>query len=210
MKDNCTRIAVILDRSGSMQSLAEATVAGFNAFIDEQKKLAGECSVRLIQFDDKYEVVFDKPLQDVSELTQAVYLPRGTTALLDAEGRTILELGEYLTALKEEDRPSKVIVLILTDGLENASTDFTLAKVAALIKQQRETYGWEFIYLGANQDAGAVAATMNIPRGSTMTYNASPQAMGQTIYSASNYVRATRAGTRGLFSDEDRKNAMAR
>lgn len=162
MKDNFTRIAIVLDRSGSMESVREATIAGFNQFIEEQKKAPGEATVKLVQFDDQYEQVFDKPLQDVPQLTQAMFVPRGWTALLDAQGRTIVALGAELAALKEEERPSKVLMMTLTDGHENRSKEFTLERVAALIKEQKEKYRWEFVFLGANQDAVKVAASMKL------------------------------------------------
>ena len=133
MKANYTRIAVILDRSGSMQSVCEATVAGFNEFVRTQQSLPGEVKLKLVQFDDRYEVVFDEPLHQVPELTQQTFVPRGMTALLDAQGRTIVELGAELAEQPEEERPSKVIVLTLTDGLENASKSFTRDRVAELI-----------------------------------------------------------------------------
>src|ERR1035437_5983097 len=159
MKENRARIAVILDRSGSMSSVRESTVSGFNEFIRSQRALPGDVSVKLVQFDDQYEVVFDKRLADVPELTQDLFVPRGRTALFDAQGRTIVALGEELAALAESERPSKVIGMTLTDGLENASQHFTVEIISALIKQQIEVYKWDFVFLGASQVAIRTAAT---------------------------------------------------
>ena len=209
MRDNHTRIAVILDRSGSMGSCRESTVTGFNTFIREQKKLPGTATVKLVQFDDEYEIVFDKPLQDAPELTQETFVPRGSTALLDAQGRTIIELGKELEAMAESERPSKVIVVTLTDGQENASTDFTTEKIAEMIKHQRETYGWDFVFLGANQDAVKVGIAMNISPQASMTYKTSVQGMANTMRAASNYVKLSRSGLAPSFSEEERGMAMA-
>ena len=134
MKENCARIAIILDRSGSMASVRESTIAGFNEFIRAQRQLPGEVMVKLVQFDDQYDVVFDKPLADVPELTQDLFVPRGMTALFDAQGKTIVALGEELAALPEAQRPSKVIVMTLTDGLESASKEYGVDKIASLVE----------------------------------------------------------------------------
>ncbi len=209
MKKDFTRIAVLLDRSGSMQTLREATVGGFNEFVRSQLAVPGEASLKLVQFDDQYEVVFDKPLTEVPLLTQDMFVPRGWTALLDAQGRTIEELGTELAAMDESERPSKVMVLTLTDGLENASKLFTLERVAGLVKQQREVYSWEFVYLGANQDAVKVAETMNIPAPMAMSYSAHPDAVQRTIGAAGTLFQRARAGQKAGFSEKDRKAAMA-
>lgn len=209
MRESTTRIAIILDRSGSMESVREATIAGFNEFIEQQKKLPGEATVKLIQFDDQYEEVFDKPLQDVPELTQAMFAPRGWTALWDAQGRTITTVGAELAVLPEDQRPSKVIVMTLTDGIENRSKEFSLERVSELIKRQKEVYNWEFIFLGANQDAVKTARAMNIAPQAAVTYSANAAAMGNVMRSASAYVRGVRGGSRHMaFTDEDRLKAI--
>jgi hypothetical protein len=210
MKDHSTRIAIILDRSGSMESCKESTVTGFNEFIRNQKKIPGEATVRLVQFDDQYETVFDKPLLDCPELTQTAFVPRGSTALLDAQGRAIAELGRELTALPEQERPSKVIVVTLTDGLENASKDYSIEKIGDMIREQRDRYNWDFVFLGANQDAVATAAAINIPAPSAMSYSASKAGIAATMAAVSHYVGASRAGKAAAFSAEDRKAAMGK
>ena len=208
MKDNFTRIAIVLDRSGSMESCKESTVAGFNEFIRAQKEIPGEATVKLVQFDDQYETVFDKPLKECPELTQNTFVPRGSTALLDAQGRTIVELGQELAALPESERPSKVIVVTLTDGLENASKEYNLDKIGAMIREQRDKYNWDFVFLGANQDAIATAAAMSIPLPSAMSYSTSKAGIAATMAAVSHYVGAARKGKAAAFSAEDRKSAM--
>jgi hypothetical protein len=208
MKDNFTRIAIVLDRSGSMESCKESTVAGFNEFIRTQREIPGEATVKLVQFDDQYETVFDKPLKQCPELTQNTFVPRGSTALLDAQGRTIVELGQELAALPEQERPSKVIVVTLTDGLENASKQYNLDKIGEMIREQRDKYNWDFVFLGANQDAIATAAAMSIPLPSAMSYSTSKAGVAATMAAVSHYVGAARKGNAAAFSTEDRKSAM--
>ena len=208
MKDNFTRIAIILDRSGSMESCKESTVAGFNEFIRSQKEIPGEATVKLVQFDDQYETAFDKRLEECPELNQSTFVPRGSTALLDAQGRTIVELGQELAALPESERPSKVIVVTLTDGLENASRQYNLEKIGEMIREQRDKYNWDFVFLGANQDAIATAAAMSIPLPSAMSYSTSKAGIAATMAAVSNYVGAARKGKAAAFSAEDRKAAV--
>jgi hypothetical protein len=208
MKDNFTRIAIILDRSGSMESCKESTVAGFNEFIRAQRELPGEAMVKLVQFDDQYETIFDMNLKSCPELTQNTFVPRGSTALFDAQGRTIVELGQELAALPEQERPSKVIVVTLTDGLENASKQYNLQQIGEMIKEQRDKYSWDFVFLGANQDAVATAAAMCIPLPSAMSYSASKAGIAATMAAVSHYVGAARGGKVAAFSAEERKAAM--
>ena len=200
MKDGFTRLALILDRSGSMATIEEATVAGVNKFIAEQKQVPGTATLKLVQFDDVYEEVFDTPIAEAPELTlsktprpgQKTYEPRGCTALLDAIGRTITELGSGLAAMPEDARPSKVIVVIMTDGLENASKVFTTHQVLDMVVLQRDTYKWDFVYLGANQDAIATAATMGIAAPSAMNYAANRTATTNAVHAMSAAVRRSR------------------
>jgi len=208
MRNNFTRIAIVLDRSGSMESCKESTVSGFNEFIRTQQELPGEAMVKLVQFDDRYETVFDMNLKLCPELTQNTFVPRGSTALLDAQGRTIVELGKELAALPENERPSKVIVVTLTDGLENASKEYNLERIGELIREQRDKYNWDFVFLGANQDAIQTAAAMNIPLPSAMSYSTSKAGIAATMAAVSHYVGSARKGKAAAFSEEDRKSAM--
>ena len=153
-KPNFIEIAVVLDRSGSMASVRSDTIGGFNAFVTDQRKNLGEVKLSLAQFDDFYEVVYDgKPILEVPLLTEATFVPRGCTALLDAVGKTINALGERLAKTPEHLRPSLVVFVILTDGMENASKEFKLEQVKEMIKHQTEKYSWQFVFLGADQNA---------------------------------------------------------
>ena len=147
-------------------------------------------------------------LKSCPELTQNTFVPRGSTALFDAQGRTIVELGRELAALPEHERPSKVIVVTLTDGLENASKQYNLQQIGEMIKEQRDKYSWDFVFLGANQDAVATAAAMSIPLPSAMSYSTSKAGIAATMAAVSQYVGAARGGKVAAFSAEERKAAM--
>lgn len=163
MDQDLTEIVVVADRSGSMAKLATDTIGGFNTFLDEQKKLPGKALLTYVQFDTEYEVVHNgRYIRDVPALTAETYVPRGMTALLDAVGKTIAEVGVRLSKTPEELRPSKLIMVIITDGLENSSKEYELAQVKKMIEHQQTKYRWEFCYLGANQDAFLVGAGMGI------------------------------------------------
>ena len=217
MKDGFTRLALVLDRSGSMASIEEATVAGVNKFIEEQKQVSGTATLKLVQFDDVYEELFDTPIAEAPELTlsktpregQKTYEPRGSTALLDAIGRTVTELGTALAALPEEERPSKVIVVIMTDGLENASRVYSKDKVLTMITEQRDIYKWDFVYLGANQDAIATAATMGIDAASSITYQPNSAAAANVVNAMSAAVRRSRESGQGVsYTPGERKASL--
>ena len=163
MNPHLTEIAFILDRSGSMEAMVEPAISGFNRLLREQQQTPGSARFTLVLFDDQYEVpVQSQPIAEVVELDVTTYVPRGSTALLDAIGRTIDDLGVKLGATPEADRPGQVIVAILTDGMENASSHFTWRQVSARIRHQTDTYQWKFLFLGANQDAIATAGRLSI------------------------------------------------
>ena len=218
MKENSMHIAMILDRSGSMSSIQEATVEGVNAFLAEQRQSTAEVSLLLVQFDDQYEQVFSGPIANAPFLTlsenpasnQVRFEPRGMTALLDAMGRTMDEVGKSLSSLPEDQRPAKVVIVTMTDGEENASNTYTRQQIADIIQHQRDVYKWEFQFLAANQDAIATAAAMNIPRGSAITYTASAGGARAVIASASRNVRdyAMPSAAMPMFSAEDRAAAV--
>jgi hypothetical protein len=137
-----------------MDLIKTDAIGGFNHFLEEQKKLPGDAKFTLVMFDHEYMTLVDGIyIQYASPLDETTYCPRGSTALLDAIGRTVTTVGERLCKTPEHERPSKVIVAILTDGMENASREYTRSKIFEMIKRQREVYYWEFIYLAANQDA---------------------------------------------------------
>jgi hypothetical protein len=156
-------IAYILDRSGSMQPMQEPAVAAFNDFVRSQLEVPGEARLTLVQFDDRYEVpIAALRVQDVPQLTAATYTPRGSTALLDAIGRTIKDFDIRLQKLPAAHQPAKVILAIFTDGEENASREYTAKHISDLIHLYRDTKGWEFLFLAANQDAIASASAMHM------------------------------------------------
>ncbi|HNQ06395.1 MAG TPA: vWA domain-containing protein [Tetrasphaera sp.] len=163
-----THLYFLLDRSGSMQSIKTDTEGGFAAFIAEQRNAAGRCRVTLAQFDNAYEVVYAD--LDVALVEPLTLQPRGTTALLDAIGRLVTEAGQSLARLPEAERPGTVVVAIMTDGLENASKEWTHAAVKALIEQQERDYLWQFLYMGADQDAIEVGARIGVAAANSLTY----------------------------------------
>ena len=163
MKENLTEMVFILDRSGSMSNLTKDTIGGFNTMIENQKKEDGDAVLTTVLFDDMYELLHDGiNIQDVKELTNKEYYARGMTALLDAIGKTINTVGERLNKTKEEDRPSKIIFVITTDGQENSSKEFTQKQIKEMIEHQTNTYNWQFMFLGANIDAVSTAQSFGI------------------------------------------------
>lgn len=162
MNKNVTEIIFLLDRSGSMSGLESDTIGGFNAFIKKQSELEGETLVTAVMFDDQYEVLWNGIDAKNVKLTDREYYVRGCTALLDAVGKTILDVGHRLSMAIEEQKPGKVIFVITTDGMENASREFNYDKVKELIKHQQEKYNWEFIFMGANIDAVKEADSLGI------------------------------------------------
>ncbi|MDO5286003.1 MAG: VWA domain-containing protein [Actinomycetia bacterium] len=211
-RSSLTHIELLLDRSGSMQSIKTDVEGGFDAFMEEQRRQPGECTVSLAQFDDRYEVVYTaRPLAEVPPLALS---PRGTTAMLDAIGRSVTELGARLAALPENERPGTVIVAIMTDGMENASREWTYDAVKKLITQQEEVYSWVFLYLGADQDAVQVGAQMGIAADQSMTFDRqrSREAYGAVAASVSAYRQASdlpmaERRARAAFTDDQRRTA---
>ena len=210
MKNHYSEIAFVLDRSGSMESCREATIGGFNSFLQEQQKTEGLARLTLILFNDEYLVPIDAlPVAEILPLDNDSYVPRGSTALLDAIGRTIDELGARLAALSEKDRPLQVIVAILTDGLENSSQDYTWQQIADVIKQQSEQYRWTFLFLGANQDAIETAAQMNIKATNAAAYVADAAGLHASASSLTRKVRALRRVSMGKATAEECQDAAA-
>jgi hypothetical protein len=202
-----SRIAVVLDRSGSMASVRKETIDGFNEFVNGLRSEPGECSLKLVQFNQKYQEVFDKPLSDVPLLTEETFVPGGNTALFDAIGGTVVSLGEDLKKMPEADRPQKVIVMILTDGMENASQEYTQDKIREMVTHQKEVYAWDFVFLGSNQDAVLTASKFGIHQQSAMTYGATGQSMQAVMSVATRYANTTRARGSAAFTEEERKKA---
>jgi hypothetical protein len=207
---NKTLIAALLDRSGSMQDIAADMRGGFDSFIAKERAQAGTTVVTLAQFDDRYDIVYqDRPVVGVPPLTLE---PRGMTALLDAIGRFITEVGAGLAALPEDERPGDVTVLVLTDGHENASAEWTVEAVRALITQQETVYGWDFVFLGANMDAVAVGTNLGFAPGKSLTYDAEGAAVGSAwdavgSYNARKRVRGVMPAASIVFQEAEREAA---
>ena len=173
MKKNLTELVFILDRSGSMAGLEKDTIGGFNAMIEKQKAEDGEAYISTVLFDNYSEVIHDRvALTAVPKLTEKEYYVRGCTALLDAVGGAIHHIGNVHKYAREEDRPEKTLFVITTDGMENASHRYSYDKVKAMITRQKEKYGWEFLFLGANIDAAKEAARFGIDADRAANYHA--------------------------------------
>ena len=192
MNPEITEIAYILDRSGSMEPMREPAVAAFNDFLKSQLDVPGDARLTLVQFDNAYEVpIAARPLHEVEPLTAADYVPRGSTALLDAIGRTIKETDRRIQSLPPDQQPGKVIFAVFTDGEENASREFTHRHLADLIQIYQDQKGWAFLFLAANQDAIATAAQMNIRRQNSATIEKAT--LGMARHSSRAFSRKIRA-----------------
>ena len=188
-----TEIVCIIDRSGSMQAIRQDAIGGFNQFLEAQKAVPGEALFTLALFDHEYLLVQDAvPLDNANPMSNETFVPRGTTALLDAIGRTVNSIGARLHA--SQSKPDKVIVLILTDGAENASTEFSSAKIKEMIEHQQQKYAWEFVFLGANQDAITAGAAIGIPAHNTVQFAADAQGTADAYRSMSVMSTAYRTG----------------
>ena len=163
MKKNLTELVMILDRSGSMGGLESDTIGGYNSMLKKQREAEGEVLVSTVLFDDRSEVLYDRvPLEKMPQMTEKEYYVRGCTALLDAVGGAVRHIGNVHKYAREEDRPEKTIFVITTDGLENASREYSCERVKKMIERQKEKYGWEFLFLGANIDAVETAGQIGI------------------------------------------------
>ena len=194
MKEELTEIISIVDRYGSMESILDDAIGGFNTFLRSQQDQPGEAKLSLILFDHEYQIVHQAvDIQQVEPLNQDTYVPRGSTALLDAVGKTIDAVGERLAATAESEKPSQVIVSILTDGYENASQTYSKPKVAEMIKHQTEKYNWAFEFQAANMDAFAAAKELSIAPDRVVQFEATSQGVREAFAQQSQRISAIRS-----------------
>jgi uncharacterized protein YegL len=196
MKKDLTELVFILDRSGSMAGLESDTIGGYNALLEKQKQQPGEAIITTVLFDDHYELLHDRiTLRGIAPITENEYFVRGSTALLDAVGKTIHKISNAQKHTAEEERAGQVMIVITTDGLENASREFSYDKVRKLIEHQKSKHGWEFIFLGANMDAVATAAQFGIAHDRAATFHSDHQGTElnyQVLCDAVSSVRAAK------------------
>lgn len=193
-KKGLSEIIAIVDRSGSMNSIKSDAIGGFNSFIKGQKSEDGEANMTLVLFDDRYETPYTaKTINEVKELDGNTFVPRGMTALYDAIGRSIVEAKERIKTMKEDDKPEQVIIAILTDGGENASSEYTQESVKKMIEEQTKA-DWGFIFLAANQDATLSAQNIGIAGQYTMNFAGSSRGVTKSFDAMNNTVAAYRTG----------------
>jgi len=193
-RQGLTEVLFVVDQSGSMANLVEDVIGGFNCFLEDQRKLPGLCYVTLTLFASRCHLVYKcKPIHLVPKMDRETYQPGGNTALLDAIGTTIVEAGQEYGRRQEADKPEKVIMVIVTDGEENASRKYAKVIVKALIEQQQRDWGWQFVYLGANQDAFAEAGRLGVSPTTTANFRACGQSVSNAYAALSDSVKNFRA-----------------
>jgi len=194
MRKGLTEMVFILDRSGSMNGLERDTIGGFNGMLGKQRGEPGEANVTTVLFDDKYEIIHDRvSIEAVRPMTEREYYTRGCTALLDAVGRTISRMGNVQKYMPEELRAEKVIFVIVTDGYENSSREYDWERVRRMIRRQKEKYGWEFLFLGANMDAEEEAEKFGIQRDRAATYSNDSEGVGLNFVVMEKTIRTLRS-----------------
>ena len=205
MKKNLTELVFILDRSGSMAGLEADTIGGFNAMIEKQRGEPGEAVISTVLFDNETEVIHDRvSLDRVPALTEKEYDVRGCTALLDAVGGAIHHIGNVHKYAREEDRPERTLFIFTTDGMENASREYTYDRVRKMIEHEREKYGWEFLFLGANIDAAREAARFGISEDRAANYHADREGTA-VVYEAMSEAVCSVRSCRPMSADWKRR-----
>ena len=201
-----TELVFILDRSGSMAGLEKDTIGGFNSMLDKQRNEVGEAVVSTVLFDNENEVIHDRiSIENVPKLTEKEYYVRGCTALLDAVGGAINHIGNVHKYARKEDVPERTLFIITTDGMENASRRYTYGKVRKMIERQKEKYGWEFLFLGANIDAAAEAGKFGIDEDMSANYNCDSVGTALNFEVIGEAISSVRACSAPLSSDWKRK-----
>ncbi|MCB9057817.1 MAG: VWA domain-containing protein [Calditrichae bacterium] len=200
-----TDITIVLDRSGSMEEIREFTIKGFNTFVKQQKKTEGKAALTLVQFSNKFETLYEaRDIKKVKDISYQTYVPHGTTALLDTIGHSILAADSRIAEFK----PDHIIFVIITDGYENASYKYNLSAINELIDERKE---WEFVFLGANQDAIKEAGSMGISPDRSLTFLADSEGVTDLFYDVSNNIKNVREGKSDFFfSQEQRKKQNRR
>ncbi len=193
MKKGLVEIVFILDRSGSMSGLENETIGGFNSTIEKQKNEPGEAYISTVLFDNQMEVIHDRvPIQNIPPLTTKEYFACGSTALLDAIGNAIHHIGNVHKYARDEDRPEKTIVIITTDGYENASRKYSLDRVRMMVERQKTKYGWEFLFLGANIDSIETARSFGIDKHHATNYMPDSTGMEKLYDAEERFIRLHR------------------
>ena len=201
-----TELVFILDRSGSMAGLEKDTIGGFNAMLEKQRKEPGDAVVSTVLFDNQAEVIHDRvALADVPDLTDREYYVRGCTALLDAVGGAIHHIGNVHKYARREDVPEKTLFIITTDGMENASRRYTYDKVRRMIEREKEKYGWEFLFLGANIDAAVEAKRFGIDESMAANYHCDEEGTALNYEVISEAITSVRACAAPLSADWKQK-----
>jgi hypothetical protein len=190
---NYTDITAIIDRSGSMSIVQKDMEGGFNTFLEEQKKTPGEATITLVEFDDRYDVVYEN--RNIRDAPAYSLIPRGMTRLCDAVGKAVSSTGVRLEKLSEDERPNKVLFIIITDGGENDSKEYTKAMVKEMVTHQEEKYSWQFTYLGANQDATAEGTSIGVRSINTITYDQSTEGLNSLYDSLSSATARMKGST---------------
>lgn len=209
MKREYTHITVILDRTGSMEGIRDDTIGGFNTFLKQQKQEPGRATVTLVQFDtqDPYEVIHKfKPLEDIPDLTRETFVPRAATPLLDAMGRGINDLEDTLADLPRGKRPTGIVMVIVTDGQENSSHEFSKDQIARMVKEKQEKAGWQFVFLSADLEAVSDAIAIGVHQGSAMAFDKTARGTSLAFAASSRWVSNYRSGRSQnvSFTKEDR------
>lgn len=195
MKKNFAELVFLLDRSGSMAGLESDTIGGFNSMLEKQKKVHGEAAVTTVLFDDRYELIHDRiDIRGIEPMTDKQYWVRGSTALMDAMGKTIRRIAAVQKNTSEDYRADKVIFVIITDGLENASGEYSYKDIHNMVETERDRYGWEFIFLGANMDAVAEAAKYGIREDRAVTYSGRSVCVKECYVTIADFLKNTRSG----------------
>lgn len=214
MKDKYTHISVVIDRSGSMQSMAKDVIGGFNNLVDEQIKVDGEATMTVVRFDTEYETISDfSPISGVIRLDSTNFQPRGGTALLDAMGKTMNDVRARINEMTDDEKPFKAIFVFITDGEENQSREYNKERVFEMISDLRNENGenktaWDFVFIGANQDAIQSGGSLGIRAGASLTYAANGDGARSAFQSLSSNLTTYRCACKSKeysFSDSDRK-----